>query len=134
LWTLETHCPPRGHGLHYSHCPAFHPKETHPMTTPSPDRRDFLKTAAATASTAALASAAFVHAAVNDTLKVGLIGCGSRGTGAAEQALRADRNAKLWAMGDAFRDKVEGSLTTLRGRTAIRDKISVPASRQFVGF
>jgi predicted dehydrogenase len=95
------------------------------------NRRDFLK---ATASTAALATAPFVHAADNDTLKVGLIGCGSRGTGAAEQALTADRNAKLWAMGDAFRDRLDSSLTRLRSLPGVHDKISVPASRQFVGF
>jgi predicted dehydrogenase len=99
----------------------------------APDRRDFLKTAA-TASAVALSAAPFVHAADNDTLKVGLIGCGGRGTGAAEQALSADRNAKLWAVGDAFRDRLDSCLATLRGRGAISGKISVPASRQFVGF
>jgi predicted dehydrogenase len=103
------------------------------VSQPTPDRRDFLKTTAAGASAAALAAAPFVHAAANDTLKVGLIGCGQRGTGAAEQALKADRNAKLWAMGDAFRDRIDSSLQTLRGRP-VADKLSVPASRQFVGF
>ena len=67
-------------------------------------------------------------------MKVGLIGCGGRGTGAAEQALLADPNVELWAMGDAFQDRLNSSMNTLRGRTAIRAKINVPAARQFTGF
>jgi predicted dehydrogenase len=108
------------------------------MTVPSPaspDRRDFLKTTAAAAGASALAlgSAPFVHADGNDTIRVGLIGCGSRGTGAAAQALRADRNAKLWAMGDAFADRVKSSLATLKSDAAVRGKISVHG-RCFNGF
>jgi predicted dehydrogenase len=101
---------------------------------PCTHRRDFLKTTAATASTLALANAPLVHAASGDTLKIGLIGCGGRGTGAAEQALQADPNVKLWAIGDAFRNRLESGFATLRRRQALRDKIDVPAERQFVGF
>jgi predicted dehydrogenase len=105
--------------------------------TPSPassDRREFLKTTGAvSASALALASAPKVHAADNDTIRVGLIGCGSRGTGAATQALKADRNAKLWAMGDAFRDRLDSSLTTLRNDAVVRGKINVQG-RCFTGF
>jgi predicted dehydrogenase len=97
------------------------------------NRRDFLKTSAA-ATTLALSNAPFVHAQGTDTLKIGLIGCGGRGTGAAENALLADPNVKLWAMGDAFRDSLERSATTLRRRPALRDKIDLTAERQFVGF
>jgi predicted dehydrogenase len=106
------------------------------MTTPaSPDRRDFLKATAvvASASAAALGSAPFVHAAGDATLRIGLIGCGQRGTGAATQALRADRAVKLWAMGDAFADRLESSLATLRADGAVRDKIQVQ-NRRFTGF
>jgi myo-inositol 2-dehydrogenase/D-chiro-inositol 1-dehydrogenase len=107
------------------------------MTTDSPattDRRDFLKTTAAvSASALALAHAPFVHADSNDTIRVGLIGCGQRGTGAAAQALRADRNAKLWAMGDAFSDRLKSSLGNLSRDPALRDKISVK-DRCFTGF
>ncbi|MCC6417589.1 MAG: Gfo/Idh/MocA family oxidoreductase [Gemmataceae bacterium] len=95
-------------------------------------RRDFLKASAATAGAVGMAS--FVHADGGDTLKVGLIGCGGRGTGAANQALRADRNVKRWAMGDAFRDRLDSSLTSLRGATDLANKIDVPRERQFVGF
>jgi predicted dehydrogenase len=101
---------------------------------PSTHRRDFLKTSAAAAGTMVLANAPLVHAASGETLKVGLIGCGGRGTGAAEQALSADPAVKLWAVGDAFRDRLGSSLDTLRNRPALRDKIDVTPDRQFVGF
>jgi predicted dehydrogenase len=106
-----------------------------PRKTPASSRRQFLKTSAAVAASAASAAAVpFVHAQGSDLLKVGLIGCGGRGTGAAAQALNADRNVKLWAMADAFRDRLDSSLATLRKDQAIAAKIDVPASRQFVGF
>jgi len=49
----------------------------------------------------------------NETLKVGLIGCGGRGSGAANQALKADPNVVLHAMGDIFKDKLDSSLENL---------------------
>src|SRR6185295_9413901 len=78
--------------------------------------------------------ASFVHAGGDNTLKIGLIGCGGRGTGAALNALRADRNVKLWAMGDAFRDRLDGSLTSLRNAADVANKVDVARERQFVGF
>ena len=60
-----------------------------------------------------------VHAAGSDTLKVGLVGCGGRGTGAAEQALTADKNAKLVAMADAFQDRLEVEPLDPQGRRAV---------------
>src|SRR5438552_2338532 len=96
--------------------------QEHTMTNAS--RRDFLKSGAALAGAAALLSEVpFVHAGGDDLLRVGLIGCGGRGTGAAEQALRADKNVKLVAMGDAFRDKLESSLETLLKEKDIADKV-----------
>jgi predicted dehydrogenase len=79
-------------------------------------RRDFLKTTAAAAGTALagqLSLAPAVHAAGSDVIKVGLIGCGGRGTGAAEQCLRADPHVKLVAVGDAFEDRARGVLNHL---------------------
>src|SRR5688572_8235040 len=99
--------------------------------TPTSDRRRFLST-----STAALASLSLVpavHAAGSDLLRVGLIGCGGRGTGAAAQALRADKNVLLTAMGDAFEDRLTGSLESLKN-TDVAAKLDVPPERQFVGF
>ena len=95
-------------------------------------RRAFLQTSAATAASAALLPGAF--AAGNETLKVGLIGCGDRGTGAARQALNADPNVKLVAMADAFMDRLDESLKNLSGVRELAGKIDVPAERRFDGF
>jgi predicted dehydrogenase len=105
-----------------------------PSGKPGVDRRRFLQASAATAAASTLAQVPFVHADSNDTIRVGLIGCGGRGTGAAAQALKADRNVRLVAMGDAFRDRLEFSLRGLRRDSELADKIDVPAERQFTGF
>jgi predicted dehydrogenase len=97
-------------------------------------RRDFLKTSAAGAAAVTLASLPAVHAAGSETLRVGLVGCGGRGTGAASQALSADNNVRLVAMGDAFRDRLESSLATLHRQGDIAAKVDVPPERRFVGF
>ena len=49
----------------------------------------------------------------NDQIKVGLVGCGGRGSGAAAQALAADKGVVIWAMADAFRDRLDSSLGNL---------------------
>jgi len=97
-------------------------------------RRDFLKTSAvlggALMAPAILPSRA--HAEGNsETLKVGLVGCGGRGTGAATQALSADKNVVLTAMGDAFADRLGGSLKGLQ--KDFGDKVKVDEAHQFVG-
>lgn len=101
--------------------------------TNSHSRRQFLKTSAIAAATT-LAVAPTVHAAGGDTLKIGLIGCGGRGTGAASQALRADKNVKLTAMADVFADRLQFSLATLQKDQDIANKLDVATERQFVGF
>src|SRR5207253_6576801 len=77
-------------------------------------RRDFLKSSSVALVGGALVSGLSIgrsaHAAGNDRLKIGLIGCGGRGSGAAAQALNADSNTVLWAMGDAFEDRLTASL------------------------
>jgi predicted dehydrogenase len=95
-------------------------------------RRDFLKASAAVA--AGALAVPHVHAAGDDVIKVGLIGCGGRGTGAAAQALNADKHVKLVAMGDAFEDRLQSSLNTLKDDEKIAGKIDVPEGRRFVGF
>ena len=75
-----------------------------------------------------------VHASGDDTLKIGLIGCGGRGTGAATQALKADGRVKLIAMADAFADRIQMSLRSLKGIEGLESKLDVPLERQFVGF
>ena len=98
---------------------------------PAVCRRDFLKTSQpwpAGVLAGGLSIGRSAHAAGSDVLKVGLIGCGGRGTGAAGNALTADPNTKLVAMADAFADRLEGSLTAparavrrphRRGRTTL---------------
>jgi myo-inositol 2-dehydrogenase/D-chiro-inositol 1-dehydrogenase len=63
--------------------------------------------------------------------KVGLIGCGGRGTGAAAQALSADTNTVMYALADAFPDKIELTLNSLV--TKHGERVQVPPSRQFAG-
>jgi predicted dehydrogenase len=108
------------------------------MTAPpsDPGRREFLKASTATVAgaLAALSMPKGVHAAGSDVLKVGLIGCGGRGSGAAAQALKADPNVKLWAMADAFADRIEFSLRTLAKSEDISAKIDVAPERRFAGF
>jgi predicted dehydrogenase len=104
-----------------------------PSSGAASSRRDFLKTSAAAAA-GALAVARHAHAAGGDLLRVGLIGCGGRGTGAAAQALNADKNVKLVALADAFEDRLQQSLATLRKDEALASKIDVPPDRCFVGF
>jgi predicted dehydrogenase len=107
----------------------------HPLASPS--RRDFLKTSSLIAAGGALAGtlglARSVHAAGSDTLKVGLVGCGGRGTGAAAQALGADANTKLTAIADAFADRLESSLSNLKS-SDVGSKVDVADDRKFVGF
>ncbi len=99
-------------------------------------RRDFLKDSSAATvggliATSALGQAAENSANPNRILKVGLIGCGGRGTGAASQALKADPNVRLTAMGDVFADRLQSSLTTLKKFAAA--KIDVTEATSFVG-
>ena len=104
--------------------------------TVSTSRRDFLQTtsAAVAGSVAALSIARTAHARGSDLLKVGLVGCGGRGTGAAREAMRADSNVKLWAMGDAFGDRIETSLEGLKEIENVAPKLEVPPDRRFTGF
>jgi myo-inositol 2-dehydrogenase / D-chiro-inositol 1-dehydrogenase len=75
-------------------------------------RRDFVK--ATSTSTAALMAAPQVYAAGQEaTIKIGLVGCGGRGTGAAENCLNAAPNVQLVALGDMFPDRIKGSQRTL---------------------
>src|SRR6266545_3106890 len=96
------------------------------------NRRVFLQASAAAAASVTLLPGAM--AAGNDTLRVGLVGCGGRGTGAAKQALRADPKVKLVAMCDAFMDRLDASLNELKGIGDIAGKIDVSPERKFDGF
>jgi len=98
---------------------------------PSTTRREFLRTSAAAGTLAAIPAA---HAAGDDVIRVGLVGCGGRGTGAATQALSADPNVKLVAMADAFEDRLLESLSFLRADEKVAPKVDVRPEGRFVGF
>ena len=81
-----------------------------------------------------LGSANFFSGA-DDVIKIALVGCGGRGTGAVTQALLTKQNIKLVAMADAFSDRLESCLKTIVQEDAsLKSKIDVPEERRFVGF
>jgi myo-inositol 2-dehydrogenase / D-chiro-inositol 1-dehydrogenase len=102
------------------------------------NRRDFLKGSTAAAAGIALAGGLNLtqaaYAAGNDELKIALVGCGGRGTGAVGDCLSSNSNVKLIAVADAFADNAKGSLNELRKDEDLRKKIDVPEDRVFVGF
>jgi predicted dehydrogenase len=109
------------------------------MTEPTPSnglaasRRDFLKTSTVAAAAAtSLGAFSNVHAAGSDTIKVGLVGCGGRGRGAADQSMRSAPNVKLYAMGDMFQDHLEGTRSFLQKKDG--ETMDVSSDRCFTGF
>jgi len=100
---------------------------------PADSRRTFLKKSSL--AVAASVAAPYIlsersYAQSSDTLKVGLIGCGGRGTGAAGQALSADKNVVLTAMGDAFESQLDGAHKALVKEH--KDKIKVEADKEII--
>jgi len=94
-------------------------------------RRDFLRTTSAAVAVATASRLTAAHAAGGDELRVGLIGCGGRGTGAARNVLEAAQGVRIVAMGDAFEDRLTASLGNLTQKFG--EAIDVPKPRQFVG-
>jgi predicted dehydrogenase len=109
---------------------------TSSLTLRSASRREFLRTSGV-AAVGGLFAANLARplrgaaAAGDDVLRVGLIGCGGRGTGAANQALSAGQNVVLTAMGDVFATPLKNSLTTLK--QAKPDRVKVDPDHCFVG-
>ncbi len=99
-------------------------------------RREFIKSSGAMALGATILSGSSLSAKEGymapKILKVGLVGCGGRGTGAAVQAVNADPNAELVAMGDIFQDRLEASYLSLQNE--IPDKLKVDDAHKFIGF
>jgi predicted dehydrogenase len=105
-------------------------------------RRDFVKNSAL-ATGGLMALPIISHAggyfnSVDDTIKVALIGCGGRGTGAAMQALLTKQNVKLVAMADAFRDRLDECYNALTDENSeegnVKAKVTVTEDTKFVGF
>src|SRR3954462_14901714 len=106
------------------------------MTEPKPSatRRDFLKTPGQVAATSALAGVAIqsVHAGEDNTIRVALVGCGGRGSGAAANALATKSGPiKLVAMADVFQDKLDRSVDSLKKEPS--EKVEV-GDNKFIGF
>ena len=113
----------------------------------STSRRDFVKQSALAAGSLiavpAAAQSSFFNNSWDDTIKVALVGCGGRGTGAAMQALLTKQNVKLVAMADAFQDRLDecyknlmqDDLSDWSGVAGnIKNKMAVTDATKFVGF
>ncbi len=109
-------------------------------------RRDFLKTTSVLTGGAMLGGLPLAQAANSlndDTIKIALIGCGGRGTGAALQALLTKQNVKLVAMADAFRGRLDEAYKQLTAddisesagvEGSVKHRVDVPEERKYVGF
>jgi myo-inositol 2-dehydrogenase / D-chiro-inositol 1-dehydrogenase len=99
-------------------------------------------TAGAVAGVLADPIARMAHAAGSDRLKIGLVGCGGRGTGAASQAISADPGVVLWAVADAFADRAEAGASLLartieekaKADATFTTRFDCPTERRFAGF
>ena len=112
-------------------------------------RRQFIKGASALVAGGAVLGlnqriARSAHVGGSDEIKIGLIGCGGRGRGAAAQALETKGKVTLWAVGDAFADNMQGTLDGLTKQVGensnnkdslfYESRVDCPSERQFVGF
>ena len=95
-------------------------------------RRNFLKVSSVAALSGMYGITRGAYASGSDEIKIALIGCGGRGTGAAVNALSTKANVKLVAVADAFQERLDGCLKSLHTRPC-KDRIDVPKERQFVG-
>jgi myo-inositol 2-dehydrogenase/D-chiro-inositol 1-dehydrogenase len=100
-------------------------------------RRSFLTGPAAAAAAFTIIKPELVKGWGADKLKIGLIGCGGRGTQAVADNMKGAPNTELVAMGDIFEDRLEGSLKDLRSREEMQpfqDRIKVTPENHFIGF
>jgi predicted dehydrogenase len=95
-------------------------------------RRDFIKTSAAASLAAAIPAGLGLSAAGSDAIRVGVVACGGRGTGAAIDCMESAPGVEIVAMGDLFADRIQSSLTRLREKHA--DKVKVTTDKCFTGF
>ena len=103
-------------------------------------RRDFVKQSTMLAggmmAMPLVSNAGYFNSSVDDTIKIAMIGCGGRATGAAMQALSTKQNVKLVAMADAFRDRLDQSYKALTDGDEgnVKDRVAVTEATKFVGF
>jgi predicted dehydrogenase len=106
--------------------------KTTPQTHQS--RRDFICTGGAAAAAMTLAFPHILRGATDSRkLKIGLVGCGGRGTGALAQALGADSNSTVSALADLFSTQIDITIQALSTKPEFSDRAKVPESRRFVG-
>lgn len=102
------------------------------------NRRKFVKNSAAAAAggmfLSQLPAAASAYVGGNETLRIAVIGCGGRGTGAAVQALSVKEDVKLVAMADAFKDRLDESYENIMKKHGQSGRVDVPDEHKFVGF
>jgi len=100
-------------------------------------RRRFLETGTKLTALAGFSVAGKAFGANNDRIRVGLVGCGGRGSGAARDAMLAGENIELVAMGDIFKAKIENSMARLKriakGEPGMQDSIKVEPDHCFTG-
>src|SRR5215213_7640104 len=99
--------------------------------TPLPRRAFLARSAAAIAATSIVGFPAIVRANNEKILKLGIVGCGGRGTGAIGNALSADKNVVLTAMGDVVRDRIYTSFENISKTKP--DQVKVEEGKKFVG-
>lgn len=110
------------------------------------NRRNFIKTSTVLTGGAVLGGLPLAQAAqswVDDTIKIALVGCGGRGTGAAVQALLSGQNVQLVAMADAFRHRIDEAFKNITAEDlsdvvgvegSVKSKVNVPEERKYTGF
>jgi predicted dehydrogenase len=113
-------------------------KKDLPLNQKKTSRRDWLNGCAAAAAAGSLLAgldiSRMAHAAGSGTIRIGLVGCGNRGSGACLDALSTKAPAKLVAIGDLFAERIALSLRNLGHHEELRGRIDVPEERQFAGF
>src|SRR5262245_32450833 len=111
-------------------------QSTAPLTSDSVTRRSFLKRTSAALGGVSLATLPIerfaLGASPGDTIKLALVGCGGRGSGAADQALSTSGSTRLIAMADAFKERLEGSQQMLSQRH--KETVDVADDHRFIGF
>ena len=109
-----------------------------PTTASTTNRREFLHNTGRVAAATSLATMMVpkVHAAEDSTIRIALVGCGGRGTGAARDALSVEQQGliKLTAMADVFPHKLEASYKNIQQQSQLAERVDVPEDRKFIGF
>jgi len=107
-------------------------------TASTTNRREFLHNTGRVAAATSLATMMVpkVHAAEDSTIRIALVGCGGRGTGAARDALSVEQQGliKLTAMADVFPHKLEASHKNIQQQSQLAERVDVPEDRKFIGF